>query len=157
MDGKGAKRTLEIEFIVDWSRRWLAGWNAHEVETLVSMCSEEVVWDDPALPDTVYGHKGVRGFLRAMFETFPDLKIEGGGRIFLTMGPQALAPYRLTGTMLSDWEPRGLTATGRKIDYHGFDEWEFSNGQLCRYDTQYDSLDAARQLGLLSQLARREP
>jgi hypothetical protein len=84
------------------------------------------------------------------------LEIEARGKIFLTMGPQALAPYRLTGTMHSDWEPRRLTATGRKLSYRGIDEWELRGEQLCRYDTHYDSLDAVRQLGLLSQLARRE-
>ena len=156
MDDTRAQRALKIEFIVDWGRRWLAGWNAHDVESLVLMCSEDIVWDDPALPETVYGHEGMRGFLRAMFKTFPDLEVEASGGIFLTISPQALAPYCLTGTMLNDWEPRGLTATGRKLAYRGIDEWEFRDGQLCRYDTHYDSLDAARQLGLLSQLARHE-
>ena len=154
--GTGAARPLSVEFIVDRARRWLVGWNAHDVEGLVSMCTEAVVWDDPALPDTVYGHDGVRGFLRAIFKTFPDLRIEGTDGIFLTMGPRALVPYRLTGTMRGDWEPRGLTATGRTVDYRGIDDWEFGDGRLCRYNTHYDSLEAARQLGLLSQLARRE-
>jgi steroid delta-isomerase-like uncharacterized protein len=158
MDGTDteAQRPLNIEFIVDWARRWLAGWNAHDVEGLVSMCHRDVVWDDPALPQTVYGHEGVRGFLRAIFETFPDLQIETSEGIFLTMGPRALGPYRLTGTMLGNWEPTGLTATGRRFAYRGIDEWEFRDGQLCRYNTHYDSLDAARQLGLLAQFASRE-
>lgn len=156
MDETTQQRALQIGFVVDWSRRWLAGWNAHDVEGLLSMCSKDIVWDDPALPDTAYGHEGVRGFLEAMFETFPDLEIEAGGKIFFTVGPQALAPYRLTGTMRNDWEPRGVTATGKKVSYRGIDAWEFRDGQLCRYDTHYDSLDCARQLGVLSQLARRE-
>ena len=33
MDGTDtqARRPLNIEFIVDWARRWLAGWNVHDV------------------------------------------------------------------------------------------------------------------------------
>lgn len=149
------KEPVDIRFVVDWSRRWTRGWNEHDVDALLSMCSDDIVWDDPALPETVYGHAGVRGFLEAMFQTFPDVTVTGEGKIFLTIGPHALAPYRLTGTMKADWAPRRLSATGRRVEYRGIDEWEFRDGLLCRYDTHYDSLDAVRQLGLLGQLARQ--
>lgn len=148
-------RPLDVGFITDWARGWLGGWNAHDVDGLVSMCSEDVIWDDPALPETVYGHEGVRGFLEAIFRTFPEVEIEAHEGIFLTLGPRALSPYRLRATMAADWMPRGIKATGARLDYRGIDEWEFRDGLLSRYNTHYDSLEAARQLGVLPQYASR--
>jgi steroid delta-isomerase-like uncharacterized protein len=148
-------RPLDVAFITAWARRWLDAWNARDVDGLVSMCSEDIVWDDPALPETVRGHEGVRGFLEAIFRTFPDVQIEAHEGIFLTLGPRALSPYRLRATMAADWEPWGIHATGRRFEYRGIDEWEFRDGLLVRYNTHYDSLGAARQLGVLQQYASR--
>ncbi len=148
-------RPLDVAFITEWARRWLDAWNAHDVDGLVTMCSEDVVWDDPALPETVHGHDGVRGFLEAIFRTFPDVEIEAHEGIFLTLGPRALSPYRLRATMVANWEPREIEATGASLDYRGIDEWEFSDGLLIRYNTHYDSLETAHQLGVLPQYASR--
>ena len=61
--------------------------------------------------------------------------------------------------LVRDFEEEGAThllAEAVDIAWEELDlrELKLSGGAL--YDTHYDSLDAARQLGLLSQLARRE-
>jgi hypothetical protein len=55
----------------------------------------------------------------------------------------------MTGTMRGDWEAAGLAATGARIDIVGVDDWTFRDGLLSRYTGHYDSLDFARQLGVL--------
>jgi hypothetical protein len=63
--------------------------------------------------------------------------------------PRVLARYRMTGTMLGEWEYTNLAPTGHPFDLVGVDEWTFSDGLMSRYETYYDSVDMARQLGIL--------
>jgi hypothetical protein len=39
--------------------------------------------------------------------------------------------------------------TGRSVCVDGVDEWTFGGELLCRYRTYYDTIDAARQLGIM--------
>lgn len=44
---------------------------------------------------------------------------------------------------------RGFAPTGRPLSISGVDEWTFRGELLCGYRTYYDTLDAARQLGIM--------
>ena len=144
---------VDPAFLEDWEARYLAAWNTHDVEGILAMLTEDVVWDDPALPKTFVGREGVRHFVEATFKSFPDLQIETPEPAYPSRtSPKVLAPYRLTGTMLGDWEPLDIAATGAHVSVDGLDQWEFRDGLLCRYNTTYDSLDMARQMGVIPQL-----
>ena len=41
---------VDAEFVRSFAECWLAGWNDHDVEALAGLCTEDVLWDDPALP-----------------------------------------------------------------------------------------------------------
>ena len=138
------------DFAEEWAERWLDAWNAHDVEAIVSMCAENVAWDDPAIPETYHGREGVRRFVAATFRTFPDVEIEELEPPYLSMtSRKVLAPYRFRATMKGPWEPTNIAATGARIDFKGIDQWEFRGELLSRYDTSYDLLDVARQMGVL--------
>ena len=144
----GAK--LDPAFIADWSQRYLDAWNAGDAAAIAAMCSEDVSWSDPGLPEGAHGRNGVRRFVEETFRAFPDFRVEEVAAPLLSESePLALAPYRMTGTMRGPWEPLGLAATGARIEVRGVDEWRFRDGLMCRYATYYDSLDMARQLGVL--------
>jgi predicted ester cyclase len=137
-------------FLEDWAARYLAVWLAHDVEGIVAMCTEDVIWDDPALPETYHGHDGLRRFIEAVFSCFPDVEIEELEPAYTSpTGPRALAPYRFTATMLGPWEPTDLAPTGRRVSFEGIDQWEFRGDRMCRYDTKYDLLGVARQMGVI--------
>jgi steroid delta-isomerase-like uncharacterized protein len=141
---------IDPEFLTGWAARYLAAWNDHDVEGIVALCTEDVVWDDPALPETYRGHEEVRRFATATFRCFPDVDIEELEAPYLSAsGPRALAPYRFTATMLGRWEPTDIAATGRRVSFEGVDQWEFRADRMCRYDTKYDLLDVARQMGVV--------
>jgi predicted ester cyclase len=141
---------LTATFVEDWGRRWLEVWNAHDVDGIVSMCTEDVSWHDPALPEWVHGREEVRRFAAATFRAFPDVRIEELEPPYLaTTSPKALSPYRFVGTMSGPWEYADIAATGASVDFRGVDEWEFRGELLCRYDTHYDGMDVARQMGLV--------
>jgi steroid delta-isomerase-like uncharacterized protein len=141
---------LDPAFLEDWAARYLVAWNSHDVESIVAMCTEDVIWDDPALPDTYHGHDGLRRFMTQTLRCFPDLQIEELEAPYASpTGPRALAPYRLNGTMLGPWEPTDIAPTGRRISFEGVDQWEFRGDRMCRYDTKYDLLAVARQMGVM--------
>jgi steroid delta-isomerase-like uncharacterized protein len=141
---------LDAAFLEDWSRRWLEAWNDHDADRIVAMCAEQVRWHDPGLPEEIHGRAAVREFALATFRAFPDFTVHEGEPPYLSATrPKALSPYRFTGTMKGPWEPQGLAPTGARIEVPGVDEWEFDGQYLLRYDTHYDSLDMARQLGVL--------
>jgi steroid delta-isomerase-like uncharacterized protein len=143
---------IEPAFLEDWAARYVAAWNGHDVEAIVAMVTDDVVWDDPALPKTFHGRPAVRHFVEATFKAFPDVVVDELEPPYRSpTRPRALVPYRFTGTMLGDWEPLDIAATGARVSFEGVDQWEFRDELMCRYNTSYDALDVARQMGMLPQ------
>jgi steroid delta-isomerase-like uncharacterized protein len=117
---------VDPAFLEDWNARMLAAWNGHDVDTIVAMLSEDIAWDDPSEPETLQGREAVRRFITETFRAFPDLVTEETEPIYRSeTRPKVLVPYRLTGTMLGDWEALGLAATGARVSFEGVDQWEF--------------------------------
>jgi steroid delta-isomerase-like uncharacterized protein len=142
---------LSERAVVDaWSRRWFAAWEARDPDAIAALCSPDVIWRDPALPGPARGREGVRDFTAATFQTFPDFRFEELEPAYLSgWEPVALCPFEFHGTMTGPWEALRMAPTGRRMTVRGVDRWEFSDGLLSRYESFYDTLDMARQLGLL--------
>jgi SnoaL-like domain len=141
---------LDREFVEDWARRYLDAWNAHEPDAVASLCTEDVIWTDPSLAGPAHGRAGVCAFVQATARTFPDFHVEESEPPLLSaIDPRALGPYRLSATMLGDWEASNFAATGAHITVVGVDEWTFRGELMCNYASYYDTLDLARQLGIL--------
>ncbi len=149
-------RGLDVEFLDEWSGRWLAAWNAQEVEAIVSMCGDDLELDDPALPEAVHGQGGIRAFATDTFATFPDLRLEALEPPCPSRGRAgAWFPYRMTGTMSGHWRPLDIAPTGAAIDFRGVTEWRFRGELLVRWDTIYDNLEGARQMGIVPRQGSR--
>lgn len=141
---------LDPGFVEDWGKRYLEAWNSLDADDIAALCTEDVVWHDPGLPEPTHGRDGVRAFVRATGQAFGDFHIEELGRPYISAEePRVLGRYRMTGKMLGAWEYTNLAPTGRRFDVLGVDEWTFSDGFMCQYETYYDSVDMARQLGIL--------
>ena len=145
---KGDAR-LDPAFIEGWSHRYLEAWNAHDADDVAALCSDDIVWNDPALPEPARGREGVRDFVRATARAFPDFHVEELAPIAISEAGIAFSQYRMTGTMRGPWTPFDLAPTGARISVLGVDEWTFRGEQMSHYRTYYDSLDMARQLGVL--------
>src|SRR5205823_4047251 len=132
-------------FLDDWAGRYLIAWNTHDVGSIVAMCTEDVIWNDPALPETYHGRDGLRRFIGATLRCFPDVQIDELEPPYPSASaPKALVPYRFRGTMLGPWEPTNIAPTGRPVSFEGIDQWEFRDGLMSRYDTKYDLMGVAR-------------
>jgi len=151
MEGKTkAGAQLDPAFAAEWGKRYLEAWNSLDADGVATMCTEDVVWNDPALPEPATGRDGVSGFVRATARAFPDFHVDELGPLEVSVPEsRALSRYRMTGTMLGPWEYANLAATGRGIHVLGVDEWTFRGELMSHYRTYYDSLDMARQLGIL--------
>jgi steroid delta-isomerase-like uncharacterized protein len=143
-------RMLDRDFVEDWARRYLDAWNAHDPDEVASLCTEDVVWTDPSLAAPAHGHAGVSAFVKATARTFPDFHVEESEPPLLSATePRALSRYHMSATMLGDWKASDFAATGAHISVVGVDEWTFRDELMCRYASYYDTLDMARQLGIL--------
>lgn len=141
---------MDSGFVRDWGRRFLDAWNAHDADAVAAMCAQDILFSDPALPEPAFGREQVRDYVAGAARAFPDYRLELLGEPLIAAGePLVLCRFRMTGTMLGDWEGADIAATGARIDLCGVDEWLFRGEELCRYAAHYDSIAMARQLGVL--------
>jgi steroid delta-isomerase-like uncharacterized protein len=139
---------IESTRLRDWADRFLAAWNALDAKAVAALCTEDVMWTDPSTRERMVGREAVREFVHANAVAFPDLNIvETAPPCVIADSSKVLSPYRMTGTMLG---PLAMfKPTGRKLSLDGVDEWTFRGELLCSYRTFYDTIEAARQLGIM--------
>ncbi|WP_424757647.1 nuclear transport factor 2 family protein [Mycobacterium sp.] len=58
----------------DVCQRWGTAWNDHDGNAVAALCSEDLVYDEPALGDTVHGRDAIRDFVVMLDVSFPDHK-----------------------------------------------------------------------------------
>ena len=139
----------------EFARGWKAAWESHDVAALVELCAPDVVWDEPALDETLHGQEQVRTFLVATFEAFPDVRCEVGPVCPAPDGHTIFVPYRFAGTMTGAWKPLGIAPTGARVDFLAIDRIQVRDGVVVRYETYYDSLRVVRQIGALPRIGSR--
>jgi uncharacterized protein (TIGR02246 family) len=122
--------------------QWKTAWNDHDGDAVAVLCAESLVYDEPALGDTVYGRDPIRNYVNNLDRTFPDYRFTPEGLYADLHRPAVLVAWRLTGTH---------GKTGQRIDFHGDDRLEFDNhGLISAYRCLYDHALVLRQLGHLS-------
>jgi steroid delta-isomerase-like uncharacterized protein len=138
---------LDMRGFVD---RYAAAWNDCDTRAMAALVSEDVVWEDPALPQPARGVAEVQEFMRSSFRAFPDLR-------FGEPDPPALAiaedvvlwAWTMQGTNRGAIDPPGFAPTGRQMSVQGVDQWTFRDGRIALYRAFYDMNDLARQLGIV--------
>jgi hypothetical protein len=143
------------EFLVSW----LAAWDAHDVDAIASLCTDDVVWEDPIMFGRhAQGQEQIRAFSQMFFAAFPDVRFMPIGPPYVGRGVDGVVTiWRGTGTFsgegLAAWPPgsRGpsYAPTGRRFDVEGVDIYEFRDMRIRRWRIVYDPLDFSRQLGLM--------
>jgi len=53
--------------------KFVAAWNSREVEQLLSLMTDDVVYDDASWATQMHGHADVRAFLESTWRAVPDL------------------------------------------------------------------------------------
>jgi steroid delta-isomerase-like uncharacterized protein len=120
-------------------RQWEKAWNDHDADAVANLCAEDLVYDEPALGDTVYGRDSIRSFVNAMAAAYPDYTFELQGLYADVARPAVLVAWRFSGTHAK---------SGRSVEFHGDDRLEFGeDGLISAYRCLYDNALVLRQLG----------
>ena len=139
---------LDRQSVDEFADRYDAAWRSHEPERLAELCTEDVVWTDPALREPLHGRAGVRRFATESLRMCPDFTVVALGRPLIAPDrPRVLWPYRMSGTMTGPWVFQDMAPTGRSFEVEGIDSWEMRDGLIARYATYWDTLGMLRQVG----------
>ena len=141
MDGQ------ELQAFIDG---YNAAWNDHDVEAIVSMHTEDSVFENHVTGDINVGRDEIGRAISGIFAVFPDLSFEGR------------RSYLREDLVVQEWTARGthegtmtrsgveIEPTGRKVEYKGMDVIPIRDGLVARKDVYSDSITLLRQLGLTS-------
>jgi steroid delta-isomerase-like uncharacterized protein len=135
----------ELQALID---RYNAAWNAHDVDTIVSMHTEDSVFENHVTGDRNVGRDEIARAIGGIFSVFPDLSFE------------TRRSYVRDDLVVQEWTARGthegtmtrsgieVPPTGRKVEYKGMDVIPIRDGLVARKDVYSDSVTLLRQLGL---------
>jgi predicted ester cyclase len=149
--GDRNQRALDESLVQQWIARLLDAFNAHDLDRLVSLGSDNVVFDHSASPTTMRGRVEVRSFYAANQKAFPDGRLELEDGPFLhPRAPKASFVLRVIGTNTGPIDALGLAATGKRVEVSDYTVVEFRGELACRIRLISDMADFLGQLGLLS-------
>ncbi len=93
--------------------RWKAGWNSHDIDTVLALFSQDVVINQPSNPKPL-DLAGARNFFAMIFKAYPDFHIDVTESVI--EGQKAVTIERVTGT----WSgPFTDPATGEVTEGNG--------------------------------------
>lgn len=138
------KQQLDPVFVERWGSRLAEAWNAHDPDAVAQLCTEDVVWSDPAMPSPADGRDAVREFVAFTFSHFPDFRVEERDAIYISpIEPSALCPYRMSDGSAGD---RDGSKRREGFDLNAIDQWTFRGDLMSRCVTYYDHTEMLRQL-----------
>jgi predicted ester cyclase len=143
-----AESGISTEWLRDWAKRFVAGWNSHDPEQLLSLVTDDVTWVDPYIPGGVAdGKAAVSEWLISTWVAFPDLRFEMVGEPLVSLDRTRVAgAWRGTATFTGPHRT-GLKPTGARVEMTGIDVYEFAGELLCRVVTETDTMPLLVQIG----------
>ena len=135
----------ELQEFID---RYNDAWNAHDVDAIVAMHTDDSVFENHVTGDVNVGRERIGTAIRGIFAVFPDLSFEGRRQ------------YIRDDLVVQEWTARGthegtmtrggvqVEPTGKQVEYKGMDVIPIENGLVARKDVYSDSVTLLRQLGL---------
>jgi steroid delta-isomerase-like uncharacterized protein len=128
--------------------RYNEAWNAHDVDAIVAMHTEDSVFENHTTGDVNVGREAIGRAISGIFGVFPDLTFE------------TRRQYIRDDLVVQEWTGRGtqegtmtrsgieVPPTGRTVEYRGMDVIPIRDGLVARKDVYSDGVTLLRQLGL---------
>jgi steroid delta-isomerase-like uncharacterized protein len=125
---------------------YVAAWNSHDMEKVLSFCTDDVVFEEVPMEKVWRGKKEAKDFVNVTFTNFPDFKIEmksGFGT-----GAQGAGEWVMSGTFANSSTP-GMPATGKRFSVRGTSIIEFREGKISRESMYWNMAAFLQQVGLM--------
>jgi len=149
--------------VTEFAERWVGCWNAHDVDGILALVTDDVVWQDPSIDGAASGLSEARAYVENVFRAFPDVRWRMPNSLFVSLDDDQEIlrigqPWASQGTFLGPIDPPGFHPTGQPFELEGFDVWDLERprGQLRRVVSRYDALEFSRQVGLMPRRGSRE-
>jgi steroid delta-isomerase-like uncharacterized protein len=127
---------------------YVAAWNAHDMERILSFCTDDVVFEEVAMEKVFRGKKEAKDFVSNTFTEFPDFKLEmksGFGA-----GAGGAGEWVMSGTFANSTNPQ-MPATGKRFSIPGASVIEFREGKISRESMYWNLAAFLQQVGLMPQ------
>jgi len=125
---------------------YVAAWNAHDGNKVLSLCTDDVVFEEVPMGKVFRGNKEAKDFISSTFVDFPDFKIEL--KSGFNAGDWGAGEWVMSGTFAHSSTP-GMTATGKRFSVRGASIIEFRKGKICRESLYWDLAAFLQQVGLM--------
>ena len=113
--------------------RYRAGWFGHDVEAIMAVVGDDIVFRNVTSGERVEGAAAFREHVASIHARWPDLRFEEH------------ALYLSDDTGVAEWTARGTAPDGRKLEWDGLDVINCSAGLIVR-NAVYSSGHSARVL-----------
>jgi steroid delta-isomerase-like uncharacterized protein len=126
--------------------QWAAAWSSSNVEKLLALFTDDVVYEDVTLGAVNHGRDALRDFATAVFAAFDDLKFELKSRVVASDGKAGAMEWTWRGRQTKDLP--GLPATDKPFEVRGAAVVEFADGKISRDSDYWDLVTYMKQVGL---------
>jgi steroid delta-isomerase-like uncharacterized protein len=134
--------TINVEQTLE---EWAAGWSTHDIERVVSLYTDDCIYEDVPLGIVNRGKEQLRAFGRQVFDAFPDVRIELTSQF--AARDWALLEWVMSGTHKGDLP--GMPATNAAFSVRGATALELKNGRISRNSDYWDLATLLTQIGLM--------
>jgi steroid delta-isomerase-like uncharacterized protein len=124
---------------------WAPAWSSHDTERVLSLFTDDCVYEDVTFGAVCRGAKELRAFADGVFAAIPDFKIELTTRFMA--GSSAGMEWVMSGTHHGDFP--GMPATGKRFSIRGVTILELQDHKIRRNADYWDAATVMRQVGLL--------
>jgi ketosteroid isomerase-like protein len=140
---------VDERFARHFMERLHAAVNGHDADAVAALCTEDVVWQDPAALTPLRGREAVSRFHRdVMFRALPDVSLKlVDGPYFSFDHASVAVRLRITGTMTGPLTPPGFAPTRGPVEFETAEFSHFQGDLLARHIVVLDMLGLARQIG----------
>src|SRR5262249_44088217 len=123
---------------------WAGRWSAHDVDALLPLFTEDVVYEDVTFGVVNRGRAELRAFAEGVFPAFPDIRFELASRF--VAGDRAGLEWGMTGTQAT---LPGQPTVNKPFKVRGATIMELRAGQIRRCTDYWDLATLLKQLGLM--------
>ena len=143
----GHRKLVRME---TWAQKYTGAWNRHSAVDVAAFMTEDAVFVDNALGETVHGPQEIGGRVEAMLTGFSsDFALTLQHAVVTSTG--FATEWTMRGT--HDGSRRALAATGKPFEIRGASVGKVRDGKICAQRDYWDMAGFLAQVGAALPLA----